>query len=522
MNRENLTIEKILQIKSLDDYSDRDAIQLIGKIQDFSYERKFKDGMDHALTLAGSIKDRNFLKFNSALLNYTIANIWFDRYKLLNPGKSAWKWDCEDYDKTIIHYRKGLRDLDDLAFTKKHEKELFCQINTNLANLLSHLGREIEAIEYWKNCLLINKDFGMAEGNLGHGYLIYAKIFYDPGHRAVFLKNSYKLLKKSLEKEITEEAYNGFNSLIQFFESNYKNSFLNDDVNYDDWKLGESKEEIEYRKWCLSKNLFLNSLNDLGNCSIAARDVLHLPDIIMKIDKKPFHHGLFNVIKQEYISARYLLFEARKHAQRGEVHFADKDNKMVETLDYSFHSIGIEKKKLAFRMAYSIFDKIAYFMNEYFKLGITHKKVKFRTIWYNKIKKENGIREEFDNYENWPLRGLFWLSKDLFEGNDEFKNCLEPDAKELNDIRNHLEHKYLKVHMFGTHDSPPFSSDDLSYSISRDGLYEKTLKLLKLSRAAIMYLSFSVHREEQIRKKDIDTSKIAPIVTTELFDDLRF
>jgi len=45
---------------------------------------------------------------------------------------------------------------------------------------------------------------------------------------------------------------------------------------------------------------------------------------------------------------------------------------------------------------------------------------------------------------------------------------------------------------------------------------------LKLSRAAIMYLSFSVHREEQIRKKDIDTSKIAPIVTTELFDDLRF
>ena len=297
---------------------------------------------------------------------------------------------------------------------------------------------------------------------------------------------------------------------------------MSDNVKYKEWDLGDSKEEVDYRKWCLSNNLFLNSLNDLDNISIAARDVLHLPAIIMKIDEKPFHHGLFNVIKQEYITARYLLFESMKHAQQGEVHIADKDNTMVETLDYTFHSIGIEKKKIAFRMAYSIFDKIAYFMNEYFNLGMRQQDVYFKKIWYSKGEKKKGLVRKFVANENWPLRGLFWLSKDLFENDDEFKNCLEPDAKELNDIRNHLEHKYLKVHMFGTHYSPPFSSDDLSYSISRDSLFEKTLRLLKLTRSAIMYLSYSVHREEQIRRKDIDTSKIAHIVTTELFDDLRF
>lgn len=522
MNRENLTIENILQIESLDTYSDRNAIQLIGDIQDFSYESKYIKGMDHALALTESIKDRNLSKINSSHLNYTIAIIWFDRYKLLNPGNTAWKWECEDYEKTIIHYRKALRDLENLELIKKHEKELYCQISTNLANLLSHLGRIIEAIEYWKNCLNINKNFGMAEGNLGHGYMIYSKMFYDEGHRLVFLKNSYKLLKNSLNKEITKEAYNGFISVVNFFESNYKDSFLSDKIKYKEWDLGDLIEEVDYRKWCLSNNLFLNSLNDLDNISIAARDVLHLPPIIMKIDERPFHHGLFNVIKQEYITARYLLFESRKHAQQGEVHFADKDNIMVETLDYSFHSIGIEKKKIAFRMAYSIFDKIAYFMNEYFNLGIRQQDVYFRKIWFNRGDKKKGLIREFDAIENWPLRGLFWLSKDLFEEDDEYKNCLEPDAKELNDIRNHLEHKYLKVHMFGTQDSPPFSSDDLSFSISRDSLFEKTLRLLKLTRSAIMYLSYSVHREEQIRRKDIDTSKIAPVVTTELFDDLRY
>ena len=195
MKREDLTIDNIPQIESLDSYSDRNAIQLIGDIQDFSYERKFEEGMYRALRLAESVEDRNLSKIHSAHLNYTIANIWFDRYKLQNPGKSLWNWECEDYDKTIIHYRKGLRDLDELALTKKHEKELYCQISTNLANLLSHLGRIIDAIEYWKNCLKINKNFGMAEGNLGHGYMIYSKIFYDQGHRSVFLKNSYKLIK---------------------------------------------------------------------------------------------------------------------------------------------------------------------------------------------------------------------------------------------------------------------------------------------------------------------------------------
>jgi LA2681-like HEPN len=100
-------------------------------------------------------------------------------------------------------------------------------------------------------------------------------------------------------------------------------------------------------------------------------------------------------------------------------------------------------------------------------------------------------------YENWPLRGLFWLSKDLFE--EDFQAVTEPDAAALNDIRNHLEHKYLQLHdLMGMGARQP---DTLAYRLSRENFTAKTLRILKLARAALIHLSLSVHREERLRAR---------------------
>jgi hypothetical protein len=37
------------------------------------------------------------------------------------------------------------------------------------------------------------------------------------------------------------------------------------------------------------------------------------------------------------------------------------------------------------------------------------------------------------------------LSKDLYEDEPEFREAIEPDAQAFNDIRNHVEHKYLSA-----------------------------------------------------------------------------
>ncbi len=97
------------------------------------------------------------------------------------------------------------------------------------------------------------------------------------------------------------------------------------------------------------------------------------------------------------------------------------------------------------------------------------------------------------------------MSKDLFEDKPGFKDSIEPDARDLNVVRNHLEHKYLKIHdlplNFSTHQRAGFG-DTLAFSVYRQDFESKTLKIMKLVRAALIYLSLGVKVEEVRRAKE--------------------
>jgi hypothetical protein len=105
--------------------------------------------------------------------------------------------------------------------------------------------------------------------------------------------------------------------------------------------------------------------------------------------------------------------------------------------------------------------------------------------------------------EDWALRGLYWLAKDLYD--DGFRDVTEPDAQALYKIRNHLEHSYLKIHeMLVPPPTDPKSPgawwiDQLAYSVQRQEFEAKTVRLLKLARAALTYLSLAMHCEERRR-----------------------
>jgi hypothetical protein len=123
-------------------------------------------------------------------------------------------------------------------------------------------------------------------------------------------------------------------------------------------------------------------------------------------------------------------------------------------------SLAIEKVKTAYRIAYSLFDKIGFFMNAYVSLGILEKQVSFRTLW--RPGENKPIRKEFESVGNWGFCALYWLAKDFFEKeNDE---VAEPQARGLSDIRNHIEHKYLHVTVT---ESPMVPPDDLAFVVSR-------------------------------------------------------
>ena len=62
------------------------------------------------------------------------------------------------------------------------------------------------------------------------------------------------------------------------------------------------------------------------------------------------------------------------------MHFSDRDVLLYNTLDYPSYALAVEKLKSAFRSAYSLLDKVAFFLNDYASVPVAN--VSFRSVWY--------------------------------------------------------------------------------------------------------------------------------------------
>jgi tetratricopeptide (TPR) repeat protein len=493
--------------------SSAESLGVIGSLIDISDDLRKPDGARRALELSDLLEATKLSEEHAALLEYLRANAWSVIQRC--GSSNVWDWEHPSLGKQIFHLRKcishaGFPKLEDLRQ---------CQVFTNLGNCMDTVGRFIEAQEYWGRALVLEPKFGMAIGNRGSGLENYAQALYDPGHQMLFVKFAHAAVKRALGKKVLydgvyPQARVHFESVKNRIESLVPNLGK---IKLHDHSMGKSEAERNYRSWCLENRLFLNPLNDLGAHSVANQDVLMLPTFKTNVKEPPTLVGFFNQLKQEYASARWLLYEG---IQTDKVHISDRQVLLYNTLDYSCHSLAVEKTKIAFRMAYSLFDKLAFFLNEYLQLGIKDRAVYFRTFWYqHRSAKPFSLRSKFVNLDNWPLRGLFWVAKDLFA--EQYSDAIEPEARDFYVIRNRLEHSSLRVYEdFASGLSPDLEifSSRLAYSIARGDLNAKTIRLFKLVRAAMIYLLLGMHREEARRNHDEKTPAF-PMEITTLEDD---
>ena len=260
--------------------------------------------------------------------------------------------------------------------------------------------------------------------------------------------------------------------------------------------MHRSEYDLVYRIWCLENRLFLNPLNDIGTHPRAASDVLHLPAFHAEAKYGSLLFGLINQMKIEFATAHHYVFEGLLFE---EVDFDDEDILMADTLDGQAHSVAVEKLRTAFRTSYSIFDKIAFFLNFYLGLKIPASQVNFRRIWLEEQRRSRDLKPEFEDRPNWLLRGLYWLSRDL-QTHKTDSDAIDPDAKDLTRIRNHIEHCHLMIHegnwIADGRGRGGEAPDGSCYSIDREDFTLRTLRLLKLARSALIYLVFSVCAEE--------------------------
>lgn len=449
---------------------------------------------------------------------YLLGNAWSGvrTTKHSSDRENIWSLTQEEVFQEIYFYRKATvqKSFIDLNV------ELKIAINVNLANAFSHYGRTINAIKYFDRAIelkvydehiLFHPNFILAILNRGKELEYYSKLDYDPSHKKIFLQFVYQALKEgkkllniSLSKyHQDKEYYESIGHNVQKNINDYEERWNVDDLeNLDSFKHYEpkySKNEQCYRDWCLQNRLFLNPMNDLGNYKIASHDPLNLPNLTTAINEGfPQFITYFNQMKQEYISYRHVFFEGlNKKTQK----FYNKETSITDDYDYNLYDIDTEKIKLAFRGFYSIFDKIAYFMNEYFGIGLRENSIDFRKIWYDfdKQNKPINIKAIFNQSENIALRGLYLISKDLFfsdKNSKEYLSVLEPNAERLSKIRNHLEHKFISIKLLDIEAFEKVAERKRSFYILEDDLETKTLHLAQLAREAMIYLSFAVHIKE--------------------------
>ena len=134
----------------------------------------------------------------------------------------------ESIKRQLYYFRKSISliEMDKYADEKYRPYVLGLKqvLYTNYANLLDRCGRKIAAIEQYKKALSINRDFGMANGNLGRAYQHYGMLEYDDGHKNLFHYFAYHHLNQALQSNDPNtypEAKDGFKATIDQYHPEY-------------------------------------------------------------------------------------------------------------------------------------------------------------------------------------------------------------------------------------------------------------------------------------------------------------
>ena len=354
----------------------------------------------------------------------------------------------------------------------------------NYGNCLSSLGRSVEAIYEYEAALKIDADHPMAWGNLGVQLEYFISISRDLSLLMPALT--------ALEKAIGNDRIIQHNAAARVAFEERRNKILAFTAARKPHHAHDKKKNIglkhlaRYVTFCVSNDLFLNFVLGGWSKHDPVGDFLGL-SLITEVKDEITYPKLartINDIKEHFALARLLVYESAYPPLATLVY--DDLTAYTDNLDYGVQGISAAKLKTALEVGLDTLDKVAFFLNDYLKLGIADGGVTFRSIW----KDSNGkIRPEFRATDNFHLFGLYNLATDgsLAVG------------KEVRKLRNLITHRYLIPHAervgWGSHIDGP------EYHIDYHDLYRKTIAVLRFVKSAVIYLVAFIDLEEHKKQK---------------------
>lgn len=219
------------------------------------------------------------------------------------------------------------------------------------------------------------------------------------------------------------------------------------------------------------------------HCEVAIADPIFISLITDTKDNDTFYRlaKYINQIKEDYAVARLLLVQSQ--FKRKDFDRISQRTTFVNALDYAQFNLYVGLLKSSFKEAYNILDKIAVFINDYYKLGLPEDKIYFTSVW----RKKDIIRDEILQSKNISLYALY----DIYQ---DFKS---DECERIRDIRNALTHQKLSV--FDSMITNWDKKDD-KYNIGYDTMLDKTTELLRLAKSAIIYMVNYVNLDENKKR----------------------
>lgn len=479
-------------------------------IEDVLAGKKGIDSLENVISVVSKcLGNGNLNLFDKMLANYLLG----ESYNVLikktcSPQEAQFNnpsvWKAVHYYRMALLYVKGIFEKKQMVLFVTAESHKYSAL-IQLGNVYSYMGRFQDGIECYKAAALLFPNDYRWKFHMGftlfntHGY--YERI--AEGFVVSLMKN---LIRDCLNKKEYSQSANNVYKIIE----DWKSPDLDDDkpTNY------KSTEEGDYNHWINQNVLRLNAYNEINYTStLCQEDSLYFDGVYSPKSELASWRRLFqmlNEVKQEYVSARYMLYSYFK--KTGSNHLSDKNVKLADVYDRSNYSFHIELAKSAFRSLYSILDKIAFALNDYLGLKMNPERVNFSNVWYENSKTYR-IKEEILKYKSlYSLAGLLFIRNDIYGGDDDYLQAEE--TKLLKKVRNAIEHRAIIIV-----DDGILEDDGSVLNISRMEFERVSINLIKTVRQAIFCFVNAINHIEYDKK--IEISKKGEMIIPQEIDSVK-
>lgn len=458
-----------------------------GFLIDIGYGLKDQEIVNEGLSLGEN--NLTYKRFDGQQTNthYNLGNGYLSLYGLTEKGVEAIP-QSQNLQKAKEHFRRAA-----LSVSDQHLKK---QLLVNYGNCLDTLGRGAESLYVYDEALQIDKDFSMAIGNKAKALRLFAEISGE--YRGATYGVAYQAIKLIIDSQDLLDiggpgAKQNLEQELRYIESRFKNKSDLEKVLKHPEHATENLSSFEkfYIDFCNNERLFLNFHAHLNLGEASVTDPIFISMVTKIEDNDSFYYfaKYINQIKEDYAVARLSLVQSQY--KNDDFDSISNRTTFVNSLDYSQFNLYVGLLKSAFKEAYNILDKIAVFINDYYKLGLSEDKIYFTTIW----QKSDAIRQELLESKNISLYALYDIYKD-FKSNEYSK---------IQNIRNAATHRRLVVFDSLLTD---WDRKDDKHNIGYETMLSETIKLFRLTKSAIIYLINFVNLEEERKKPGED--KLVP------------